>query len=56
MASKLKAIPSPHIQKMEEKIVETIEQLMRNYLDESSKMGAALLERDSKSGTRIEYC
>jgi hypothetical protein len=38
MASKLKPVPSPHIQKMEEKIVETIEQLMREYLDESSSM------------------
>jgi hypothetical protein len=38
MAPKLKPVPSPHIQRMEAKIVETIEQLMREYLDESSSM------------------
>jgi hypothetical protein len=38
MASKLRAVPSPQIQKLEAKIVETIEQLMREYLDESSSM------------------
>jgi hypothetical protein len=38
MPSKLKAVPSPQIQKMEEKIVETIENLMRQYIDASSGM------------------
>jgi hypothetical protein len=48
MPSKLKAVPSPQIRKMEEKIVETIEQLMREYLDESSKM----LMKDKKTAIK----
>jgi hypothetical protein len=38
MASKLQAIPSPKVKRMEERIVSSIEELMQEYLNESAGM------------------
>jgi hypothetical protein len=38
MPTKLQKIPAPHVKRMDEKIVTVIENLMREYLNEGSRM------------------
>lgn len=38
MASKLRAVPSPHVVKVEQRIVASIEELMQEFLNESKSM------------------